>query len=305
MDKKIIIKHIEEMYSFKDKLYNENIFQLKDYPHIFKIEVTNYNLIAKIIKKSKIYCTNINKLYHDLSTIEYIEIPMLTNDKKYGVSDKDEIMLLYEELQNIKVNPGPIWWSDCLGSIHAIKYENYYKHYLPFDYYEQTIRLFALAEKFIPNDKKSKIYSLLAKVNIDKLNKKLCFKICHNDPYNLNIMQSVDEFKLIDTDGIGLSPKEYDIQRLLYNNVINFNCIEDVMNFWEIFKNNYEYKTSDSIDIELLKNIYILDFIRTISWLYIVSNDFSRVDRLRQKEQLNLFEKSLDNDSHCKILRNI
>ena len=38
------------MYSFKDKLYNENIFQLKDYPHIFKIEVTNYNLIAKIIK---------------------------------------------------------------------------------------------------------------------------------------------------------------------------------------------------------------------------------------------------------------
>lgn len=305
MTKNLLLKYIFEKYNIECNLELIKVSQLYQYPNILKMQCPNYNLIIKIIKQSKTYCDNINQLYYDLSSINCIEIPMMTRDGNYILSIDNQILLLYEELKEIKQNPSSLWWSNCLGSIHNIKFNKNYKCYYPNNFYNQTLNLLSAAEKYILPNRKNKIYQLLNNVNIEIVNKKYDFNLCHNDPYNLNVMVSKHGYKLIDTDGMGLSPKEYDIQRLICNYVVNTNDIDDVINFWNSFRINYEKKTSNKININFFKNIYILDLIRTISWLYIVSNDLSRLDRKRQQEQLNLFEKSIDNNNHYKVLKKI
>lgn len=303
MEKGLFFKYIIDKYNVKFDLFK--VSQLDQYPHIFKMEGPEYNLIIKIIQKSKTYCYSINQLYLDISSINCVEKPILTRDGKFTVSIGNKIVLLYEELQELKQNPSAIWWSNCLGSIHSIKVNKNYKCYYPNDFYNQTLKILSEAEKYILPKRKNKIYQLLKDVDAEVVSNKNNMTLCHNDPYNLNVMSSKQGYKLIDIDSMGLSPKEYDIQRLIYNYVINSNNIDEVIEFWTLFRDNYEKKISNNINIDLLKNIYVLDLIRTISWLYIVSNDMSRVDRKRQKEQLDLFERSLDDNRHCKILSSL
>ena len=177
--------------------------------------------------------------------------------------------------------------------------------YFQSDFYKQTIDLLNSAKKFMVPEIETKIIKLLMELD-DKcleLNKNVV--LCHNDPYDLNVMAINGEYRLIDTDGMGLSPKEYDIQRLMWNHLINSNEVDNSLTFWCSFKDNYELNVIEKIDTNLLKQLYILDLIRTTSWLYIVCNDLLRKDIERQKEQLNLFERSFYNDNHVKILKKI
>ncbi len=305
MEKDVLLKYIINKYNVKCNLSLIKVTQLEQYPNILKMEGSNYNFIIKIIQRIQIYCYSINQLFLDLSSIDCIEKPILTKDGNYFFSIDSQIFLLYEKLQEIKENPSANWWSNCLGSIHNIQVNKNYKCYYSNDFYKQTLSILAKAEKNISQNIKNKIYQLLNTVNKEIVCKKYKMVLCHNDPYNLNVMYSKQGYKLIDIDSMGLSPREYDIQRLLFNYVINTNNFDEAISFWNLFRDNYEKKTLEKIDINLLKNIYILDLIRTISWLYIVSNDFSRLDRQRQQEQLDLFEKSLEDNRHCKFLKRL
>ncbi len=303
MEKDLLLNHIMNNYNIKTDKSLIKIFQFKQYPHIFKLQCPNYALFIKMVDESRIHCKNLNQLYLDLSKVSYIEIPVMTKNEEYFSLFRKQYILLYKELEEIKDTPNSLWWSNCLGSIHNIVVNKNYKNFYTNNFYNQTIELLNEAKEFITQERMIKITDLLKKVNLENIDKIENMVLCHNDPYNLNVMQTNTCYKLIDTDGMGLSPKEYDIQRLLYNNLINSNDIDSSLYFWDSFKENYEANINGKININLLKNIYILDLIRTTSWLYIICNNISRKDRKRQQEQLNLFEKSFDNNNHCKILK--
>ena len=299
----LILKYIIDSYNLKCDSSLVKIHKLIQYPHIVKLIFPNHNLFLKKVQKSRTHCFSINQLYYDLSGIKCVEKPMITKNGEFSLTIGNQIILLYEELQELNHSPGPIWWSNCLGDIHnIIPNKNYKCHYSNKFYYE-TLSVLTKAEKYISKDRKNKIYKLLKSVDMNTINEEQDIVLCHNDPYDLNVMLLKEEHKLIDTEGMGLSPREYDIQRLMHNYAINnTNSLDNIIRFWEIYKENYEEKTTKKINIKLLQNIYVMDLIKSISWLYMVCNDTSRNDRQRQYEQLLLFEKSLDNDIHSKVL---
>lgn len=305
MDKELILENIINNYNIETNLSLIKLSQFKQYPHIFKLECPNFSLIIKIVDNFRIHCKDINQLYFELSKINCIAIPILTKNKSYFSVFGNRVLLLYEELSEIINNPNSIWWSECLGNIHNIKVNANYEKCFSTNFYNQTTNLLKEAQRFIAPTLMSKIVSLITEVDIERINKIKKMVLCHNDPYNLNVMTKSFEYKLIDTDGMGLSPREYDIQRLIYNHLINSNDLDDSLLFWNSFKNKYEIKADDKINVPLLKDIYILDLIKTMSWLYISCNDLSRKDRERQQKQLYLFEKSFDNDAHYKILKKL
>lgn len=305
MEKELLFQHIINNYDIKEKTSIFEIYSFEQYPHIFRLESNNCSFFIKQVDKSRINCKDLNILYSDLATIDCIEKPILTKDKKYVSLFDDKIILLYKELEKIQKNPDSVWWSKCLSNIHNICLNNEYMAYFPNDFYNQTIDLLNSVKKFMEPEIETKIMELLMKLDYKDLDLNMNMVLCHNDPYDLNVMASNGEYRLIDTDGMGLSPKEYDIQRLIWNHLINSNEVDNSIEFWCSFKNNYELNVIEKIDTNLLKQLYILDLIRTISWLYIVCNDLSRKDRERQKEQLNLFERSFHNDNHLKILKKI
>ncbi len=305
MKEELLFQHIINNYNLKKEVSSFKICQLEQYPHIFKIEFHNRSLFIKLVDKNRIHCKDLNVLYSDLSNIDSVEKPILTKDNKYISLFKDKIVLLYEELKEITNNPDSIWWAKCLSSIHSISANNKYAVCFSNDFYNQTINLLNAAKELMNHEIKSKILKLFKETDVENIHLKSDMVLCHNDPYNLNVMSINGVYKLIDTDGMGMSPKEYDIQRLMWNHLINSNEVYNSLSFWNSFKNNYEPNITEQIDVDLLKKIYILDLVKTTSWLYIVSNDLSRKDTERQKEQLSLFERSFTNDNHAKILKKI
>ena len=304
MNKDLLLEHIMSSYNIGNNFSSMRIFQFAQYPHVLKLELLNYSLFVKLIDPAKIYCRDLNELYTSLAkSSSSIEVPILTNNGSYYSQFNSQMVLLYEELKEIQNSPGSKWWSDCLSSIHNIRTNENYRNYYSSDFYNQAINLLNAAKELILPSRIKKINQLLdvveGNINIKSM------VLCHNDPYDLNVMLSKDQYKLIDTDGMGLSPKEFDIQRLLYNHVINSNDLDASLAFWDTFKSNYENNISEKIDVSLLKKLYALDLVRTTSWLYLVCNDLSRTDRERQQEQLDLFERSFDCNSHQKVLQKI
>ncbi|MBQ8472010.1 MAG: hypothetical protein IJ501_00745 [Bacilli bacterium] len=298
-----LIKIILEKYDIKCDSSLIKIEVMNQYPHIFIMYLQGKKLIVKILDKFKY--DNLENIYNCLSDNIYVEKPLKTIDGKYNFIDKNRIIIVYRELQEINTIPSPVWWANCLNSIHNTNVNYDYFSKLNFNLSEETLNLFKNASKYIDYETKRKILYLLNRVSENEpiSNRKLV--LCHNDPYNSNVMQDNNEYKLIDTDGMGLSLKEFDIQRLFHNNVIASLDIDDSLEFFDKFICNYEKNKNDKIDINLLKRIYIYDLIRAFSWLSIVSNDKNRLDRERQLEQLDLYEKSIIEEKHLKVLKKL
>ena len=175
---------------------------------------------------------------------------------------------------------------------------------MEFNLYNEALTILNSAFNYLDDKTKFKINILLNMIDLNfQLDKKLV--LCHSDPCDKNVMFDNQCYKLIDTDMMRLLPKEFDVQRLLYNVLINSNSVNYALDYWHSFLNNYEKDFCDVIDVNLLKNIYICDLIRTFSWLAIVSSDLSRLDRERQGEDFKLYKQSILNDNHIKLLKNL
>ena len=262
-------------------------------------------MIAKQMPQSRLLVDNIDELFDKLSKIECVHVPLMNVDGKYSLLIDDKILFLYSELEEINAPPSGIWWAECLADIHKTLEEKKSLKSFSNNFYDETISLLTSADKYIEKRYQYEIHNMLKTIDLKKIKEQSIFALCHQDPYILNVMRKEEDYKIIDLECMGLSPKEYDMQRLLYNYAIDENDELKVIEFWNMFKNKYENKTNDIIDIELLKNIYKLDFIRSMSWLYIVSNDLHRSDRDRQKKVLNAYKESIDNNIHTKVLKKI
>ena len=289
----------EEILNKLIKNYNINIpitiNNMFSYPHIYFLKTKEDIFFLKII--NKVYCKDINTLYKYLNNINCVEIPIKTINGDYYLKNNLEDMILYKYLNKCNNNPSSKWWAESLKKIHQINVNNNdFINY--FNIVNEMNTLFFNANKYIDDNIKEKINSLIN--NTKGLNNNIKYVLSHSDPNASNVMIDSGEFKLVDTDGMKLLPKEFDIQRLLCNKVINSNNLNDVYIFWNEFINNY-----NNIDINLLKKIYVYDLIRVFCWLTIVSNDLKRVDRQRQLKELELYKKSILDDRHLKVLKKL
>ena len=245
------------------------------------------------------YCESIDILYNYLSSLDNILIPKKTINNKYSININDKIVIIYKKILELKEDISPIWWANNLEKIHNLSIEkNFFQNY-ELLLYEETITLFNLAVPYFNDNIKRKLVKLLECYDYKYLRKEIV--LCHSDPNNSNVMIDGLKYKFIDTDGIRLLPKEFDIQRLLQNEIIGRKSIDEILNYWNSFYSNYH----NCIGIKLLKRLYVYDLIRVYSWLTLVSNDIKRVDRERQTKQLNLYQESIMEDKHEKVLKKI
>lgn len=302
---KQILKSIINDYNICSDATTICVKAIAQYPHVFRIECPERTLIAKKIDRSKLHCQNVDELYKDLSKIGSIHTPLRTADGNYSFDIDGIVFFIYRELQETKEAPTPEWWAKCLSSIHRIDQSHNCSRAFHSDFYQETRSLLASANRHIKGTIASKIYGLMDSISEKRIADISKFTLCHNDPHNLNVMNDGDTYKLIDTECMGLSPKEYDIQRMLYNYALNAGNELEIIEFWGAFKHRYEELSASQIDMGLLKDIYKLDFIRSLSWLYLVTNDLDRFDRQRQMYELDLFNESIDNNIHVKLLGRI
>ena len=294
----ILIRTIKTRYNINQDDNSIRIKNIDGYPHVFALDFGNCSYIAKLIKLSKIYCKDINRFYNDINDNNFILIPKKTKDDKYSIEYSNMLALLYDRLNNYGTKPDYLWWSKCLASIHSTEPNDNNLVSYRSDIYNETMNLLEKSSIYMDDDIKNKVNLIFSKVQPKKLKDDNDFVLCHNDPYDQNVLIMNKMYKMIDTDGMGLSKKEYDIQRLLYNYAISCDNVAEVERFFKFFKKEYETITNKKIDIELFKNLYYCDLIRSISWLYLVSNDNTRDDFDRQKKQLLLYKKSIRNNIH-------
>lgn len=302
--KEKIVKKIIENYHVGDNSQIVRIAPLVSYPHMFRIEFPEKTLIAKQMSASRLYCTDFDNVYQALSNSQYVEIPLMTKNGNYTLNMGEQLLFLYRELQEINIPPSPIWWAECLASIHTLDEKDYFEQYFSQNIYHETVNLFNIAQPFIEPRIRAKMAELLSHVD-SKIITSANFTICHNDPYNKNVMQKDGKYHIIDTESMGLSPKEFDLQRLLHNYVISLKNEDEVIAFWHYFKNEYEHLNESKINQELLKSIYLLDIIRSMSWLYTICSQIDRDDLARQSEALREFNESISCDVHKRILKKI
>ena len=282
-----IREKIEEYLNINDI----KIEYFKEYPHVFRLLTNNSKYIGKILDKSRLLCDDINSLFSLLSQNCYLEVPVLI-DKKYGIDLDTKFIVFYNILDEIKENPSSKWWANSLSSIHLLNSSENNKKYFKTTFYDETITLFNLAREKLDYDILNYFEYILNNSNLDIDYKDIKYVLCHNDPYNLNVMKSGDNLKLIDLDCVGLSPSEYDIERLLINEIINSDS-NNFENFLHKFLEKYEEETNYRVNLSLLKKIFLLDLIRVYSWLILVTNTEGRADKNRQIFQLELRNKSI------------
>ncbi len=288
-----LIKKIIESYEINGSL--KDIKTKKGYPHIQKISFDEDYIIKKI---KKIYCKDINTLYDYLSQSDYVELPMKTIDGNYGLSYNDELYILYPRLKKFKGKMASFWWAKALESIHQIPFnENDFDNEYTID--TECFTLLNEANGLFSDKVKKQINDLLSKYYNDaKVNKMV---LSHGDPYDSNVMNNKTYLRLIDTDGARLLPKEFDIGRLFYNEVIREKDLDEIYKYINIFFYNYR----DKVDINLLQKIYVMDLLRTFSWLNLVTRDKSRADYARQIEELKNYKESILSERHQKVLKKL
>lgn len=287
------IKQIKDNYDIKGDF--KNIKNIDGYPHIQRISFEDDFILKKI---NKIYCKDIETLYNYLSQSTYVELPLKTIDGNYGLSINDKQYILYPRIKKIK---GPIqsfWWAKALESIHNIPVDvNDFNQEYTIEH--EAFSLLEQSSEIVSNKARKVLYRLLDKYYQDRNVNKMV--LSHGDPYDKNVMNDKTHIKLIDTDGVRLLPEEFDIARLFYNEVNGEDDLKKIDQYINIFFYNYK----NEIDMNLLKKLYVMDLIRSFSWLSIITKDNTRADLTRQKEELKEFKEGILSGRHEKVLKKL
>ncbi len=287
------IKIISDCYGIKSML--KKVRNIKSYPHIKKLFFDNDYILKKV---NKIYCKDINTLYNYLSNSSYVELPLKTINDKYGIRINDELFILYPYIKKINSEIQSFYWAKALESIHdiSINVEDFNQEYT---IGKECFTLLNKSSELISSKLKKQISKLLDKYYHDlKIDKMV---LSHGDPHDNNVMNNNTYIRLIDTDGARLLPREFDIARLFFNEVNREKDIDKIEKYINIFFYNYK----NIIDMNLLKQIYVTDLLRSFSWLNLVTRDETRGDLLRQKAELKKYEESILSERHEKVLRKI
>lgn len=288
-----LIKSIKDHYHIQGHL--RSIKTISGYPHI---RILSFDKDYFIKKVNKIHCQDINTLYHYLSRSDYVELPIKTINNEYGLQFKNELFLLYPILEEVKDEIPAFWWAKTLESIHNIAV-NPSDFNLQYDMDKECFELLKQANELFSDGIKEHINILLDNYYDTSKSKEIV--LSHGDPNDSNVMRYKTQFLLIDTEGTLLLPREYDIQRLFCNEVNKENNFDEIDKYINLFFDNYP----NHLDMKLFKKIYVMDLLRTFSWLNLVIQDSSRIDYNRQIIELEKYKESILSAKHNKVLRKL
>lgn len=275
----------QEMFrdNYSISIEKESVRVLKDYPHIASVLSNVGNVYIKELKNNDAYICLLEKVYRNIAKKESFNVPLLTKQSKYICRLKHRNFVVFEELEETDEIPSAEWWANTLYEIHSLPIEAK-DEVLDFQaFFSVNSDLYLAASKFMPNDIKQFVNELLLLVDYNharRVNK----VVNHGDPLRSNIMKKNDEFCLIDFESVCWVPKEYDLQRHLWDFAINTDKNE-IETYYKNFTAAYQFHKK--VDINLLRYVLILDFCRTICWLYVICSDFSRSDLARQEMELS------------------
>lgn len=288
----ISLELINEQYSLEYKVLS--ISKMPGYPHL-KILETNVNkYILKFVDSKKKRISFMEKMYTELSAIDVVLVPIINNHGCYVTKVLDEVIVIFEYIDLSETVPNMEWWIDTFSKIHSLIAFHQQQEIRMIELFDACEKMFDVAAKYMKKDIKNVLFDLMRTVNLDK-KFKVKGVLNHGDPLISNVMKKGTDFKLIDFESVRIFPKDYDLQRFLWGIVIGESNRRNSEKMWKEFKQEYEKsKAVYYINWELLANLYSIDFVTTISWLFIVSNDKNRTDCNRQKKEL---------ESYCSALR--
>ena len=291
---KVLVDKIRDSYGISGEL--TAVKRIDGYPHIIMLSFGDEEYVVK--KVQKIYCKSIDTLYNYLSHSSYVELPLKTVDNSYGLMINGNLFITYPLRQKKKGRIQSFWWAKALWNIHNINVnpDDFCGEY---SITEESFSLFNSAKKFFSDDLNRCVVQLLDKYYKECEVKKLV--LSHADPYDDNVMINRSYIKLIDTDGARLLPKEFDIQRLFHNEVNVENDLNEIDKYINIFLCNY----GSNIDLDVLRELYVMDLLRSLSWLFLVTRDKTRADNERQLEELARFEESILSGRHQNVLKRL
>lgn len=296
-----IYKLLKDYYEWEDTIDSTTVKAIDQYPHIYDIKSNNLKLIVKILNNTNSVADSfLYELYSNSNNILY---PIKNRNKQFYVVDKGEIIFAYKKLEPIKYLPSARWWAETLMEFHSLSYK--FKSSTSDKLWDskKVYELFKKAQCFMDS-------SILCELNKLTLNEPHFETICkqdyvllHGDPSNRNVLMDGKILKLIDCENPLFYVKEFDIQHLLWNHLLGCSSLHEWKIFCEDFLNAYENRSNKKINIKILSFLYKMDFLKTISWLYIVSNDGARGDQRRQSNELILYESILKKGYYMDSLR--
>lgn len=296
MDKALIDK-FKNSYGILDELTVAK--RIDGYPHVMSLSFGDKEYIVKRVQK--IYCKSIETLYNYLSQSRYVELPIKTTDNRYGLMISGELFITYPLCQKPSENIKPEWWAKALRSIHNIDINTKDFSY-DYNISEECFSLLKRTKGLFSEKLDRGIIKLLDDYyrgrNVGRI------VLSHNDPYDDNVLVDNALFKLIDTDGARLLPEEFDIQKVFHNEVNRETNQDKIDNYIITFFRNY-LNYGDSIDMGLLKKLYVIDLLRSLSWLALITRDKTREDYRRQIEELEKFKEGIISGRHHKILERL
>lgn len=278
-----MIETIENNYNLR--LYKKTMCTIDGYSYISRVSTDIGDIFIKEIKNECDYIYLLEKIYNELSKKSISNVPLLTKSNKYICSSTNNKFVIFMEVNESNEVPTALWWANVLHEIHSISVEDNVGYFMPGTYFSLNHSLFLNSLQYIPKDIEKLINDMLQLVRCTS-ERKVTRVINHGDPLRSNVMKKNERFILIDFENACIAPKEYDLQRHLWDFAINASKSE-IVNYCINFTN--EYQIYDAIDFELLHDFFILDFCRTLCWLYVVCNDYKRSDLKRQQYELKKF----------------
>lgn len=243
-----------------------------DYPNIKIINGQRKYLLKCLFYDDK-YLKNLNEIYKNIQTFRDVRLPILTKQNEYVDFENKVILFNYDKVSDLK--PNNRWWGIVLSELHKIVYS--------------TINIDLITINDISDDimnildAKTRI-RLIHLLELQRNHKYVVDGvICHGDVANRNVLffEELRDYLLIDFENSKIYPKEYDIQRLIWNLYIE-NDSFNFLNFWTEFTSCYDAQ-GNYINKELLSDLLIDDFVKNYLWLERVVNDETRNDRNRHK----------------------
>lgn len=281
LEKKYVVNAFAINNNYNLKHMVEEFLDIEGYPHIKSGISKDGGLILKYLKYNKSYLRFLEDVYSYICDIEEVNVPLVNKNDCYITLYKKKAFIIFERLQLPKEVPSAKWWAKTLSKIHAI----------PAFRELRIIRISKLVlevSNILNNSKKymsSDIYAMLSKLLYSVDSEKIYTVYCvlnHGDALDSNVLKYKETYKIIDFESACLAPREYDIQRKMWDYAINCRSTDMIEKFWEEFISEYIISNQE-IDISLLYDLYVIDFCRTICWLFIVSSDKTRMDYSRQK----------------------
>lgn len=289
----MLIKYIiDDNYRLSESL--GMIETLDGYSNVFFEPRDETDIIVKALDMTELKRDLLEKVYDMYRDLEYVHSPVRNIHGRNITFIDGRGYVVFKKIEEIISLPDQRWWGKTISELHKISFlESATENKIHFNKeYGIIKRMMNPIIECIPCDIQEMLNDMIYGVDWNE-EYSIPFIVNHGDLLLPNLMCEKGNYKIIDFERACFAPKEYDVQRHLWDvamrNIFN-NTIGD---YCDVFWNEYELSNSFRLNNKLMVDLYVVDFIKTILWLYSVCKNDNRVDIKRQIGEKELFEQAL------------